>query len=70
MNGYLIFHNDRVLGERKWWRDDEYAYIWTEDEKNSILKESESWQFKPTHIQKVVLLAGKINRYEKIEINK
>ncbi len=40
----------------------------TESEKDSILEESKSWQLKPTHIQKAVLLAGKITRYEKITL--
>ncbi len=70
MNGYLILRNDDILAQGKYWfeNDGSAGFLWTESEKDSILEESKSWQFKPTHIQKAVLLAGKITRYEKITL--
>lgn len=68
MNGYLILRNDDILAQGKYWfeNDGSAEWLWTESEKDSILEESKSWQLKPTHIQKAVLLAGKITRYDKI----
>lgn len=62
MSGYLIFMENLVLNRYGTWDDDEYGWIWTEEEKNSILEESKRWGNKPTHMYKAILLANKTTK--------
>ncbi len=70
MNGYIFFCNGVRLSQYKFWGDGENSgWIWTEQEKDVILKESVNWEFPPTHYQKAILLGPTVTLMgEKIKI--